>query len=174
MDARRAVLIGAATFAIGVLALTIPAAAPLEEAVAVGAFVRVRGAEAAPRPVVVVSIDEATAARLQLPTVLRDWPRRVYGELVHRLTAAGASAIAFDIEFFRHSADPQDDEQFGAAIEDAGRVVLVQRVRRVRVGDDTVWQRQLPVPRLMRGAVAVAPVPVPDTPAAASRRTSSP
>lgn len=48
-----------------------------------------------PQPVRVVDIDEASLARLgQWP-----WPRPVLAELVERLDAAGAAAIAFDVLF---------------------------------------------------------------------------
>jgi adenylate cyclase len=164
MAIRRIVAISVAATLAGVVTLAVGPAARLDEALTLGAFTSVRGRGEPPRHVAIVTIDEATAARLQLPSAMREWPRSVYADLVDRLVDAGASAIAFDIEFFRHSADAQEDERFGAAIERAQRVVLVQRIRRARMGGQAVWEHQMPVPRLSRGAALVAPVPVPDVP----------
>ena len=51
------------------------------------------------------------------------WPRSVHAEAVERLASAGASAIAFDIDFSSPS-QPDDDARFAAALEAHGRVVL--------------------------------------------------
>ena len=53
------------------------------------------------------------------------WPRSIHGRLVDRLREAGASQIAFDIDFTSPAADPAQDRAFGAAIERArGSVIL--------------------------------------------------
>jgi signal transduction histidine kinase len=51
------------------------------------------------------------------------WPRRRYAQLIERLDAAGARAIAFDIDFSAHR-DPTDDALFAAALARYGRAVL--------------------------------------------------
>lgn len=61
------------------------------------------------------------------------WPRRQYGELVDRLTAAGAKRIFFDYVFYAAS-DPDDDRQFADSIKRSGRVVLAVNGSLVRHG----------------------------------------
>src|SRR5665213_2664099 len=51
------------------------------------------------------------------------WPRSLYGKLLQRLHRAGASVVAFDIEFFEPSADPAQDAAFAAGMR-AQRTVL--------------------------------------------------
>ncbi|MBW0145402.1 EAL domain-containing protein [Sphingomicrobium clamense] len=68
--------------------------------------------------VVIVEIDSRSISELdQWP-----WPRSHHAKLVDRLTAAGASTIAFDIDF--SSPSYQGDVEFAAAIEKSGKVVL--------------------------------------------------
>ncbi|MEZ4331172.1 MAG: CHASE2 domain-containing protein [Myxococcota bacterium] len=51
------------------------------------------------------------------------WPRRRHGEAIARLEAAGAAAIAFDVDFSSDS-DPEDDRLFAERVARNGRVVL--------------------------------------------------
>ena len=51
------------------------------------------------------------------------WPRSVYAQAVRRLDAAGAKAIAIDIDFSA-ARDAAEDAEFARAIADSGRVVL--------------------------------------------------
>jgi EAL domain-containing protein (putative c-di-GMP-specific phosphodiesterase class I)/CHASE2 domain-containing sensor protein len=54
------------------------------------------------------------------------WPRRYNGQLVDRLTDAGAKRILFDITFVG-STDPADDAAFAEAMKRSGRVTLPTR-----------------------------------------------
>ncbi|MBV8907522.1 MAG: EAL domain-containing protein [Sphingomonas sp.] len=56
------------------------------------------------------------------------WPRRMQGQLVDRLTAAGTKQIVYDINFSFPS-NPADDRVFAQAIERSGRVTLLTRSR---------------------------------------------
>lgn len=68
--------------------------------------------------VLIVEIDSRSIAELdQWP-----WPRSRHAELVDWLTMAGASTIAFDVDF--SSPSHQGDAQFAAAIKRSGNVVL--------------------------------------------------
>jgi len=71
-------------------------------------------------PITVVGIDEASFSELGLQW---PWPRRLHGELVDRLSAAGAAVIVFDIVFSEPS-NFDDDRHLADAIRRAGNVVL--------------------------------------------------
>ena len=73
---------------------------------------------------VVVKIDDAS---------LREygnwpWPRRLHGQLVDRLTAAGAHRIFFDI-LFDYSGEASNDRLFADAIRRSGKVTLGTRFK---------------------------------------------
>lgn len=58
-----------------------------------------------------IAIDEES---LSPSAGLGPWPykRRVYGTLLKRLAAAGAKAVAFDVDYLEASASPEDDARF--------------------------------------------------------------
>jgi adenylate cyclase len=59
------------------------------------------------------------------------WPTSVYAKLVENLNQAGARAIAFDIMFDQPDLyDPQNDQIFADAVEEAGNVVFIGGFRR--------------------------------------------
>ena len=65
--------------------------------------------------VVVVAIDAPSIDQIGV----WPWPRRLHAELLHRLEAAGAGDIAFDVDFSAPS-DPASDEAFVKALRDVG------------------------------------------------------
>lgn len=65
--------------------------------------------------VVVVAIDAPSIDQIGV----WPWPRRLHAELLHRLEAAGAGDIAFDVDFSTPS-DPASDEAFVKALRDVG------------------------------------------------------
>ena len=69
--------------------------------------------------IAIVEIDARSIA------ALKKWPwsRRYHAELVNRLHAAGASIIAFDVDFSAES-DPAGDEVFARALRKVQPVVL--------------------------------------------------
>ena len=52
------------------------------------------------------------------------WPRRLHGQLLDRLMAAGASQVAFDIDFSQAS-NPENDAAFEAALRRAGGATIL-------------------------------------------------
>src|SRR4051812_38186563 len=56
----------------------------------------IRGAKAAPRDLVIVTIDERTQDRLRRRF---PFPRRFHARAIDRLSRDGARAIAYDVEF---------------------------------------------------------------------------
>jgi EAL domain-containing protein (putative c-di-GMP-specific phosphodiesterase class I)/CHASE2 domain-containing sensor protein len=72
--------------------------------------------------IVVITIDESSLRRIgNWP-----WPRRLDGQMVDRLTTAGANRIFFDINF-SYASNPADDQAFARSIERSGRVSLFVR-----------------------------------------------
>jgi len=65
--------------------------------------------------VVVVAIDAPSIDQIGV----WPWPRQLHGELLHRLEAAGAQDVAFDVDFSTPS-DPASDEAFVKALRDVG------------------------------------------------------
>ncbi|MEZ2146488.1 EAL domain-containing protein [Bradyrhizobium sp. DN5] len=65
--------------------------------------------------VVVVAIDAPSIDQIGV----WPWPRRLHAELLHRLEAAGAQDVAFDVDF-RTPSDPASDEAFVKALRDVG------------------------------------------------------
>ena len=74
-----------------------------------------------PQDVVIVAIDEQSLNALgRWP-----WPRRRHAELIERLSAADAKAIALDISFSEpDTADPLGDDLLATAVKKSGRVIL--------------------------------------------------
>ena len=68
--------------------------------------------------VAIVEIDAKSLAELRS----WPWPRRYHAEVVRKLHGAGASIIAFDVDFSARS--QSGDEEFAKAIREAGHVVL--------------------------------------------------
>jgi adenylate cyclase len=91
---------------------------------------------AAPSPVVIVEINEASIQALE-PTFGRwPWPRLVHSGVINYLKRAGATVIAYDVTFGEHDAHSalpfagrtvtgdESDQALVAAVRDAGNVVL--------------------------------------------------
>ncbi|HEV2694192.1 MAG TPA: CHASE2 domain-containing protein, partial [Verrucomicrobiae bacterium] len=78
----------------------------------------------APTEVVMVLLDEKSHAELNQP-FNASWDRTIYGQLVDRMTAEGAKAVVFDMDFTdAHPTKPEGDDRFAQAIKANGRVVL--------------------------------------------------
>ncbi|MFL6785942.1 MAG: putative bifunctional diguanylate cyclase/phosphodiesterase [Sphingomicrobium sp.] len=79
--------------------------------------------------VAIVEMDAKSLARLNN----WPWPRRYHAQLVERLGAAGASMIAFDVDFSALS-NPADDRAFARALDKVRPVILP--VFQQRASDD--------------------------------------
>jgi len=84
------------------------------------------------------------------------WPRSLYGQAVTALSQAGASAIAFDVDFSARS-DPNEDRAFGEAIAASAAPVILPTFQQSgsRAGGGTV--ENIPIPAL-RGRAMLASV----------------
>jgi adenylate cyclase len=80
----------------------------------------IRGTQPRPDDIVVVKIDDVTFNQLQLQW---PFPRHVHGQLIERLTEAGAKAIAYDVQFTEPTV-PREDNALVRAVERADGVVL--------------------------------------------------
>jgi adenylate cyclase len=117
---------GAVFALIGLLVCLLPQSAPLQESIDLAVLFKLRGAIAPPADIVLVAIDQPSAASISLPKdpaqrdrcenlrigavpasherlppphlVLR-WPRCVHANVVQALANAGARVIALDISF---------------------------------------------------------------------------
>ncbi|MBB4368179.1 diguanylate cyclase (GGDEF)-like protein/PAS domain S-box-containing protein [Bradyrhizobium sp. cir1] len=74
--------------------------------------------------VVVVAIDAPSIDQIGV----WPWPRRLHAELLHRLEAAGAQDVAFDVDFSTPS-DPVSDEAFVKALRDVGGSTILPSFR---------------------------------------------
>ena len=115
-----------------------------------------RGVRAPTSPIVIVTIDESTFAELDMQW---PFPRAVHAELLTRLAAGRPSAIGIDLIFDTPSSrGPADDAALGAAVAQAGNVILG-----AAVAEDIqpFYRRETlnqPIPVIRRGAAGVAPV----------------
>ena len=82
----------------------------------------IRGTQPVPDEVVVVDIDSKTFVTLQQRWA--SFPRSYHGRVIDRLTKAGATAIAYDVQFTEPSEDPAEDNALIEAVGRAGNVVL--------------------------------------------------
>jgi len=77
-----------------------------------------------PSEVVMVLLDDDSHRELKQP-YNTSWDRAMYAQLLDRLTADGARAVAFDILFTDpHPTKPEGDAEFARAIKANGKVVL--------------------------------------------------
>jgi adenylate cyclase len=154
----------------GLLLDSSPLGVAFEQSVGLGVLFKTRGAVQAPGDVVVVAIDGRSGEQLGLPSLPREWPRSIHGELVDALARRGASVIAFDVHFGRPK-DPETDQVFIDAAKRAGNVVLVELLtgKRRPIADQTgrhvgtVWEEEAvpPFAELADAAAALASFPLP-------------
>jgi adenylate cyclase len=91
----------------------------------------------------IVAIDDASYHKMGFPL-----PRRVYGTLLDKLKAAGAKAVAFDIDFLEPSKDPSQDAAFAAAMRGVSTVLAfpLNTTTTGQIGEE------LPLPALQHAA----------------------
>ena len=93
--------------------------------------------------IVLIAIDDAS-----LKDVGRwPWPRRYYGQLIDRATAAGVDRIFFDVAVSTIS-DPKEDDIFAQALQRSGRVILPVRSKQGPGSGEA--QDLMPLPRFAR------------------------
>lgn len=124
------ITIRVAIVCLSILLARLLATFPLFEALhlkTVNSFFHTRGpAQPADTSIVIVAIDEQTLSSL---SVKWPYPGSYYARLVRNLTAAGARAIIFDIEFLETNAErPEEDFEFAEAIHESGRTILAGKI----------------------------------------------
>jgi adenylate cyclase len=165
---RRTLVLGVVLGIVGALASLLPATFRLEERLGLGLLFAVRGPLPAPTQVVIVGVSRDAARTVGQTTELDTWPRDLHAQLVERLTAQGATAIAFDLLF--HEPRPgSGDGLFAASIERAGNVVLLEWTGSDVLslgGSSEGWveTRTLPLPELKDAALGSAPFVLPTVP----------
>lgn len=122
----------AIALAAGVLSSTIglvsPEAVRQWELTTSDAFQELRGSRQAPASLVIVAIDDGSLQEAANSDLLRDprlgglqhwpWPRRIYGLILDRLFAAGASSVGIDLLFDTPSSHGgEDDRIFAQALK---------------------------------------------------------
>ncbi len=113
----------------------------------------------ADRPVRIINIDEESLRRIgQWP-----WPRNRMGELTHRLTEAGAAAIAFDMTFAEP--DRLSLENIALAVTDpALREALAKDIARAEPNDVGFAAEIAKSPVVLGGVLINEKIPPPTTP----------
>ena len=164
---RKAALLAFATALAGVLLSVFEFVRDLEATLGLGWSFHVRDLVKRPQPpanVVIVNADGSGS--LALPAAVTEWRREIHAQLVDRLVAAGASAIAFDITFIEEGPSPNDNKIFADAISRAGRIVLAQRQETLVslvAGGISIAPLQNPKPVLAKVAQGLAPALLPHT-----------
>src|SRR5918995_133575 len=93
----RACITGVIAASFGMLVVLSPVGTLVEERFGLSWLFWTRGPVSPPADVAVVSLDNDSAERLGFPHRLREWPRRIYAQLIERLVDAGAAVIVFDL-----------------------------------------------------------------------------
>ncbi len=169
------ILSGIITGLLGIIIYLTPQGWSLEERYGLYWLFQLRGAIPAPDEVIVIAIDSESTEKLNLSVTPPDfwpWPRDVHAQLIDRLSHAGAQVIVLDL-IFRKPGLPEHDTLLATAINDAGNVIIVERLHteRLDLTDDSVMQWQLVqeksiplLPEISDAVLAQAPFPLPDTP----------
>lgn len=165
---RSRVLLGLALGVGGVVASLLPFVLAIDETLGLATLFAVRGRLPPPDHVVVVGISRDAATALGQTPELDTWLRDLHARLVDRLSAAGASAIAFDL-IFDEARDAPTDRQFAESIGSAGNVILVERTRTESLlaeegTEGVIEQRLPPLPEFKSRALASAPFVLPRVP----------
>ena len=155
----------------GIVLLASPLGIRLEEDLGLALLFKLRGPVEPPGGIVIVNVDEESAARFGYPENPFKWPRDVHAELIDRLVDYGATVIAYDVHFADAKED-KDDRRFAEAIRRAGNVILVQRLLRRQVtGKEAeagpAYDLEVlvsPIPALSESCHAMAPFPLPKVP----------
>jgi adenylate cyclase len=174
----RASMTGVAAVLVGLMVMFSPWGMALEERFGLSWLFWTRGPLEPPSDVVVVSLDGVSGERLGLAGRLREWPRRLYAELIERLVAADSAVIVFDLRLDQ-ARDAADDTALAQAIAKAGRVVLFEYLElknrampgrgQALAGVFTTEQVHSPIAPFAEAAAGLGPFPLPKVPARVSQ-----
>jgi adenylate cyclase len=174
----KATVLGLLTGVLGLVLGLLPFGHDLEENIGLEVLFKLRGTRQAPADVVIVGIDDLSAAALNLPNDPVKWPRSHHARLTEILAQAGAAIIAFDVRF-AETRVPGHDQLFADAIHQARNVILFEYLARETLpltdqsgspmGHLYLERRVPPIPLLAKAAVALAPFPLPKVPVRVSQ-----
>lgn len=102
-------------------------------------------------PIIVVGIDDASVAELDLRW---PWPRSLHAKLIDTLVADGAAVVAFDV-VFNSASTPEDDAALEKSIANAGNVVLIASAAKQDTPQGTIWTRLDPFDAFIRAGAKV-------------------
>jgi adenylate cyclase len=168
----RTIVLGVSTVLLGIVMSLIPFTYGLEEKIGLDLLFKLRGERQPPEDVIVVTISEKSARKLNVPFNLKKWPRSLHAQLIEKIVNKGASVIAFDI-FFNEAYDDDGDKLFARALRDAGNVVLFQKLKKERdpfdekgnpIGYLNIDRLHLPIPLFTQSTLALAPFALPKVP----------
>jgi len=165
-----------ASMVVGVFGMVIslaPLGMELEENIGLHLLFKIRGKRKAPSDVIIITLDKASADRLQLPSTPRKWPRSFHARLINKLIEKKAAVIAFDM-IFSENGSAEQDNAFADAIRNAGNIVLGEWLEtnqvplidqsRTHTGSLNVEKIVPPIPLLAQSALATAHFTLPKIP----------
>jgi adenylate cyclase len=174
----KGVTLGVLIGLLGLVATLTPFGLAFEEGVGLPLLFKLRGPRPAPDDVVIVGIDERSAAQLDLPHDPARWPRLYHAQLIDRLVDAGAAVIVFDM-LFREPRLPEHDTRLAEAMRRARNVVLFDYLKQEGLAADAPGQAPMrdlhiqtrvpPLPLLAQAALTSAPFPLPKVPVRVSQ-----
>lgn len=157
------------TVLIGVGILVSPPGRYIERAFGLNWLFQYRGPVEPPPKVAVIGINSSSGSDMDLSRLPRNWPRSLHAVLTKRVFASGATGLVYDFDFSQPRA-AIEDLAFADAIEEAGKVILFERLEgrneRVVSGNSVsrwVWVEtaEQPTEVLNDAALSVAPFPLP-------------
>ncbi len=174
----KSLTLGFLTGILGVVINLVPFGLDLEENIGLDLLFKLRGAKEAPSDVLIVTIDKASADKLNLPPDPVKWPRTLHALLTENLAKRDAAVIAFDI-LFEEPHSPKHDNLFAKAISNARNVVLCESIKKETIaltyergaysGGLHIEKLAPPILPLGQSAVALAPFPLPKVPVKVSQ-----
>jgi adenylate cyclase len=167
----KAVCAGLGIGLLGLVVSVTPFGTAQEENIGLHLLFKLRGARKAPPDVVVVAMESASENHLNLQSSITKWPRSLHARIIDNIVEKNAAVIAFDI-FFSEPRSPQDDARFAKAIQRAGNVVLIEKLKKVplfnssgtKMGNVEIEESVPPFPLLAQSALASAPFALPKIP----------
>ncbi len=129
---------------------------------------KARGAIAAPRDVIIISVDKTSEEQLRLPENPEKWPRSIYTRLIETLNRYDPAVIAFNV-YFGEDRNAANDIRLAKAIAAGNNVILSNYLKQYTFpsADPTnefTYEKIIdPIPVLTHAALGAAPFPLPKT-----------
>ena len=157
----RAGLFGLLIGIVGLILSFLPVGPSLEENFGLDWLFKLRGVQAPPAEVAIVSIDKASAETLNLPDEASQWPRSLHGRLIRILHRHGARIITFDM-LFDQPRVPEETQAMAQAMMAAQNVALSESIKPNIINTNIYIESLIsPIDLLAQSAVVTAPFPLP-------------